>query len=73
MNEVVNIIMNEENTALNKFNNCKFRSEEEEVRVIKRCSCQGGDYTEHGYFCHKNQIFKLTSDVCENCQLFEHK
>ncbi len=58
---------------ISKFDNCKFRSEGEEVRLIKRCSCQGGDYTEHGYVCSSKQIFKVTPEICANCEIFEPK
>lgn len=67
----------EENVTIiepsNRFNECKHRSAEEESRVIKRCSCQGGDYIEKGYFCNKRQIFKLGPQICEICELFESK
>lgn len=68
MEETVQII-----TPADKFNHCKHRSPEEESRIIKRCSCQGGDYVEKGYFCHKRQIFKLGTQICEICELFESK
>ena len=56
-----------------KFNKCKFRSNEETERLVKRCSCQGGDYTAKGYVCELRQIFQVTQDICENCPLFESK
>jgi hypothetical protein len=56
-----------------KFNKCKFRSEQEEERLIKRCSCQGGDYTIKGYNCHAREIFQVTEDICEDCPIFEAK
>jgi anaerobic ribonucleoside-triphosphate reductase len=68
MEEAVNII-----EPKNKFTECKFRSIEQEARVIKRCSCQGGNYVDHGYFCNKRQIFKLTPETCESCESFESK
>jgi len=55
------------------FNKCKFRSSEMEERLIKRCSCQGGDYTIKGYVCEARQIFQVTEDICEGCPVFEAK
>ena len=43
------------------FHTCKFRSEEEQERLVKRCSCQGGDYTSRGYWCEQREIFQVTN------------
>jgi hypothetical protein len=56
-----------------KLHNCKFRSETELVKVIRRCSCRGGNYEKKGYFCNKKQIFEVTPDICQNCELFESR
>ena len=49
------------------FHTCKFRSEEEQDRLIKRCSCQGGDYNLRGYWCEQRQIFQVTPEICSDC------
>jgi|694.fasta_scaffold03611_2 hypothetical protein len=56
-----------------KFENCKHRSAEQTTVNIKRCSCQGGDYTDTGYECLARKIFKVEPNVCEYCYMFEQK
>lgn len=55
------------------YHTCKFRSEEPVKRVIKRCSCQGGDYEITDYFCNKREIFGLNYEICKECSLYEPK
>lgn len=55
------------------FHTCRFRSDQEHERIIKRCSCQGGDYTMKGYWCDKRQIFQVTEQICANCPEYQHK
>lgn len=56
-----------------KFQTCKYRSDEELEQLIKRCSCQGGDYTIKGYVCNARQIFQVTEEICEGCPIYEAK
>jgi hypothetical protein len=56
-----------------KFHTCKYRSEEEQEKLIKRCSCQGGDYILRGYWCDKRQIFQVTPETCQQCPVYEAK
>jgi hypothetical protein len=56
-----------------KFNTCKFRSEEPIVQTIKRCSCKGGNYQLSGYACYQRQLFQITQDICQNCEVYESK
>ena len=56
-----------------KFHTCKFRSQETQSRVIKRCPCQGGDYNLEGYWCDKRQIFQVTENICAQCMEYESK
>jgi hypothetical protein len=56
-----------------KFYNCRHRSEEEREVIIKRCSCQGGNYTDKGWFCNKRNIFKINTTTCAECQEYEPK
>lgn len=56
-----------------KFNTCKHRSETEKSQLIKRCNCQGGDYTINGYWCEKRQIFQVTQEICKDCTEYESK
>jgi hypothetical protein len=56
-----------------KFYGCKYRSDEEEEVVIKRCSCQGGDYKVKGFSCHQRNLFQLTPDICAECEEYEPK
>jgi hypothetical protein len=56
-----------------KFNTCKFKSEELQTKKIKRCSCQGGNYTVSGYSCTKRDIFNIDKYVCLYCIDFEKK
>lgn len=58
---------------LSKFHSCKFRSETPITRVIKRCSCRGGDYKLIGYHCNKLEIFELSEDFCQCCEHYESK
>jgi len=55
------------------FHTCIFRSAGEHERLIKRCSCRGGDYTIKGYWCEKRQIFDVKQEICETCTEYEHK
>jgi hypothetical protein len=55
------------------FNTCKHRSTEEIDKLIKRCSCQGGDYTLKGYYCEIRQIFQVTPEICSECPIYESK
>ena len=57
----------------NKFNTCRHRSQEKMTRIIKRCSCQGGNYTEEGFYCNRRSIFKIDQHFCQSCDQFEHK
>lgn len=54
-----------------KLQNCIFRSETELIKIIKRCACKGGNQEKKGFFCNKRQIFDITPDICQNCELFE--
>lgn len=55
------------------FNTCKFRSSEKIDRLIKRCSCQGGNYTVSAYLCNERQIFDVTPEICKDCPIYESK
>ena len=55
------------NSGSINFNTCKFRSKEQDSRLIKRCSCQGGDYVLEGYWCEQRQIFQVTPEICSEC------
>ena len=55
------------------FHTCKFRSENEREEIVRRCQCQGGDYTIKGYWCEKRQIFQVTEDICAECTEYQHK
>ena len=55
------------------FHTCIFRSEQEQNRLIRRCSCKGGDYIAKGYWCEKRQIFDVKQEICANCQEYQHK
>lgn len=61
------------NESSDKFNTCKFRSSETVTKTIKRCSCQGGDYTVSAYFCNERQIFDVTTEICKECPIYESK
>jgi hypothetical protein len=56
-----------------KFETCGFRSGGKVEQLIKRCSCQGGNYTVKGYFCEKRQIFDVKNGICESCTEYRHK
>ena len=56
-----------------KFSTCTFRSDNEIEKLIKRCSCQGGDYKIKGYYCHQRNIFQLTKEICESCPVYQAK
>jgi hypothetical protein len=56
-----------------KFDMCKHRSTEPVKKIIKRCSCKGGDYVKEGFFCSKRQIFGLNHTFCESCEVYESK
>jgi hypothetical protein len=70
-----NINMNIESLDINqnKFDTCKFRSSEEISRIIKRCSCQGGDYETKGFYCEERQLFQITKEICATCPVYESK
>ena len=53
-----------------KFQTCKFRSAEEVEKLIKRCSCQGGNYTIKAYYCEARQIFKISEEICKDCPIY---
>ena len=65
--------IDELNSESINFHTCKFRSEAEQDRLIKRCSCQGGDYTIKGYWCEQRQIFQVTQEICAGCADYQHK
>lgn len=56
-----------------KIEKCKFRSFNEIVHIVKRCSCRGGNYEKRGYFCNKKQVFDIKAQDCQICDLFEAK
>lgn len=56
-----------------KFHSCKFRSESEITRTIRRCPCQGGDYNANGFWCEKREIFQVNAYVCKECTEYESK
>lgn len=61
------------NTDSLNFNTCKFRSNEKIDRLVKRCSCQGGNYTISAYFCNERQIFDVNPEICKECPIYESK
>ncbi len=65
--------MSTEINNVNKFDTCKFRSAVETTQIIKRCSCQGGDYELKGYFCEERQIFQVTNEICTSCPVYQAK
>lgn len=56
-----------------KFDTCKHRSPGPVKKLVKRCSCQGGNYEKEGFFCTKRQIFNLNHSFCSSCEEYEHK
>ena len=60
-------------TGQEKFNNCLFRSEDQETEVIYRCPCDGGNYEDTGYKCKARGIFKVEPSICEYCWAFKKK
>lgn len=56
-----------------KYNTCIFRSHEEITKIIKRCSCQGGNYEKRGYFCNKKQLFDVDQNDCAECGEYKNK
>jgi hypothetical protein len=56
-----------------KFETCRFRSNEKIKHLVKRCSCQGGDYEVSAFLCHKRSIFDVNKEICENCTEYESK
>jgi len=56
-----------------KFDSCRHRSAEPISKVVRRCSCQGGDYEDKGFFCNRRSIFKIDRNFCEYCELYESK
>lgn len=57
----------------NNFDTCKFRSKNEVTKLIKRCSCQGGDYEIKGYYCEERQLFQINKEICSVCPLYHSK
>lgn len=55
------------------FDTCKHRSVDPIVKIIKRCSCKGGDYEKHGFSCLKRNIFNINHQFCSTCEEYEHK
>jgi hypothetical protein len=64
---------NKVTVLIDKLNTCMHRSENEETHVIKRCSCQGGDYTKTGYVCNKRGIFGVNQEICAPCEDYASK
>jgi hypothetical protein len=60
-------------SEINKFDTCIHRSAEEIVKVIKRCSCQGGPYEKKGHFCNKKQVFDINKEFCDGCDQYKSK
>jgi hypothetical protein len=60
-------------SEINKFDTCIHRSAEEIVKVIKRCSCQGGPYEKRGHFCNKKQVFDINKEFCDGCDQYKSK
>lgn len=56
-----------------KFDTCLYRSLNEVTHVIKRCSCQGGNYEKKGFFCNKKQVFDINKEFCEYCEEYQSK
>lgn len=56
-----------------KLNTCLFRSAEELVQVIHRCSCQGGNYETKDFYCNKKQLLGVTAETCKDCELYQSK
>jgi hypothetical protein len=56
-----------------KFINCIHRSTDLVSKIINRCKCSGGDYTDRGFYCNKKNIFKVTPEICEYCTEFNNK
>jgi hypothetical protein len=67
----VHILMPSETS--NKFDTCRHRSPQEITKMIKRCSCQGGNYAEKGFLCLKRSIFKVEPNFCQACDQYESK
>lgn len=59
--------------AFDKLNTCVHRSAEEQVRVVKRCACQGGNYEQRAYFCNAKQLFNVTQEICQTCTQYQPK
>jgi hypothetical protein len=56
-----------------KFDTCKHRSPEPVTKIIKRCSCRGGNYEQKSFSCLKRNIFNINHTFCESCQEYESK
>jgi hypothetical protein len=56
-----------------KFDTCKHRSIDPIKKLIKRCSCKGGDYEQEGFFCLKRQVFNINHQFCSTCEEYESK
>jgi hypothetical protein len=54
-----------------KFATCQFRSKTKRLVQVKRCSCQGGNYTEEHYYCDERQIQRLNTAICERCIIYK--
>lgn len=63
------IVQNAE-TKESKFDTCISRSPEEITRTKKTC-CRSKSKT--GFLCLKRDIFPLTKNVCEQCDLYQAK
>jgi hypothetical protein len=70
-NNIMDILPLSDNNL--NFNTCKFRSADKVEKLIKRCSCQGGDYTLSAYFCNERQIFDVSPEICKECPIYESK
>lgn len=62
-------INNSEELVISKFDTCIFRSKDLQERVIKRCSCKGGDMHLQGYYCSAKDLFQVTPEICKTCEL----
>jgi hypothetical protein len=55
------------------FHTCRHRSDSEIEKLVKRCSCQGGNFLVKGYWCEKRELFQVTEGICSECQVYESK
>jgi hypothetical protein len=56
-----------------KFDTCMYRSLDEVSRLIKRCSCKGGNYEHKGFYCNKKQVFDINKEFCDACEEYKSK